>query len=77
MDRAVAVAEFPFYVSIGVVTNHAELVSRALLLVDPDSHQAGNLLSTYALTLYRETGNYEVAEDALTRASSAELRLLR
>ena len=68
VDRAVAVAEFPFYVSIGIVTNHAELVSRALLLVDPDSHQAGKLLSTYGLTLYRETGNYEVAEDALTRA---------
>ncbi|MFQ6028719.1 MAG: AAA family ATPase, partial [Dehalococcoidia bacterium] len=68
VDRAVAVAAVPVLGSIGVYTGQSDLVSRALALVPPDSHQAGRLFSTYGLTRYKETGDYEGAQDAFHRA---------
>ncbi len=69
VDRAVAVAEQPISVpALGVYFGMPELISRALGLVPPDSHQAGRLLSAYGLALYRETGDYEGAQEAFIRA---------
>ena len=74
VDRAVAVAEFPVQASLGVATGATELISRALELVPTDSYQAGRLLSTYGLTLYKETGDYEKAQDAFKAALSIAQR---
>ena len=69
VDRAVAVAEYPVHVlTAGVITGGVEVISLALPMVPPDSHQAGRLLSTYGLTLYRETGDYQGAQDAFHQA---------
>jgi tetratricopeptide (TPR) repeat protein len=68
VDRAVAVAEYPVRAALGVTVGSAELVSRALALVLPESHQEGRLLSNYGLTLYQEMGDYTGAQEAFGRA---------
>jgi tetratricopeptide (TPR) repeat protein len=68
LDRAVAVAEYPVGAALGITTGAGQLISRALPLVSPDSHQAGRLLSTYGLTLYQDTGDYEGAQETFDRA---------
>ena len=68
VDRAVAVAEYPVHQNPGVTTDTAELITRALEIVPPDSHQAGRLLPNYGLSLYAQTGDYDTAWDAFSRA---------
>jgi tetratricopeptide (TPR) repeat protein len=68
VDRVVAVAEYPVGADLGLATGAGELISRALRLVPPDSHQAGRLLSTYGLTLYQDTGDYGGAQETFNRA---------
>ena len=56
-DRAVAIAEYPFYPLIGQRIGNNQLIERALVLVDPDSPRAGRLLSRYGRLLGLEEGN--------------------
>ena len=74
VDRAVDAAEYPVNKPLGTTTGTVDLVSRALALVPPDSYQAGRLLSTYGLTLYQETGDYEGAQEAFQRAMAIAQR---
>ncbi len=64
---AVAVAEYPllFVAGLARATN---MVERALSLVDPDSHEAGRLLSRNGLLVNLETGNYDLAREFFDRA---------
>ena len=68
--RAVQVAEYPVdqMASAALGLGLSDFISRALTLVPPDSQQEGRLLSTYALALYQETGDYEEAQEAFNRA---------
>jgi len=58
-DRAVAIAEYPFYPMIGQRIGNDQLIARALSLVDPDSPRAGRLLSRYGRLLGLEEGDYQ------------------
>jgi len=51
VDRAVAVAEYPFYPLIGQGTGNDQLIARALALLPDDSPLAGPLLSRYGRLL--------------------------
>jgi DNA-binding CsgD family transcriptional regulator/tetratricopeptide (TPR) repeat protein len=72
VGRAVAIAQCPVQSSplTGRHTGVIELVGRAVALVPPDSHEAGQLLCQYGNTLYYETGNYDGALKALNQAIS-------
>ena len=65
---AVAVAEYQFASSAGQRTGLAELISRALTLVPPDSPEAGRLLSRFGLIIATEEGEFEKASLAFDRA---------
>ena len=67
-DRAVAVAEYPFYPLIGQRIGNDQLIARALALVDPDSPRAGRLLSRYGRLMGLEEGDYDGAQDAFDKA---------
>ena len=67
IQGAVSVAEYPINPGMGRV-RVTQLISRALALVPPDSHQAGNLLSRYGLALGNEMGDYSGAEEAFNKA---------
>jgi len=64
VDRAVAVASYQTPSYSGHITGASELISKALALVPPDSHQAGRLLSQYGSHLGRGEGDYEGAREA-------------
>ena len=68
VPRAVAVAEYRLPTFAGQRIGVAELIARALELVQPDSHEAGRLLSEYARVLAIEEGNYEDAQSAFAQA---------
>jgi DNA-binding CsgD family transcriptional regulator len=70
VGRSVAVAQCPVQASplTGHRTGVIDLISRALALVPPDSHEAGRLLCQYGNTLYYETGDYDGALKALGQA---------
>ena len=76
VDRAVAVAEYPIMHShlvtamqINSVTSMGQLVSRALKLVPPDSHQAARLLCGHLYALGTPPQNdYKGSREALSRA---------
>ena len=67
-DRAVAIAEYPFYPLIGQRSGNNQLIARALELVDPQSPRAALLLSRYGRIMGLEEGNYNAAQDALDKA---------
>ena len=67
-DRAVAVAEYPFYPLIGQRIGNDRLIARALALVDPDSPRAGRLLSRYGRLMGLEEGDYDGAQEAFDKA---------
>ncbi len=68
VERAVAVAEYPYPIPPGQTTGMAQLIVRALELVPPDSHAAGRLLSQYVRVLVTEQGDYQAAQAAFPRA---------
>jgi hypothetical protein len=68
IDRAVAVAECPVDALPGQPVGAARLAARALALVEPDSHEAGRLLSRYGRMAAIEQGDYPAAADACNRA---------
>ncbi len=68
LDRAVAIAEYPLSLLGGQNVGLDELISRAIALVPSDSHTAGRLLSRYVRVIGIERGNYEEAQEALSRA---------
>jgi tetratricopeptide (TPR) repeat protein len=68
VDRAVAVAEYPFPPTAGHNTGIAHLLGRALGLVPADSLQAARLLSRYGNVLALQEGDYDGAQQALARA---------
>ena len=71
--RAVAVAQQPVGITAWI-TGRAEVVSRALELVTPDSLDAARLLSQYGFSLGFETGDHERVEEAFGRAISIAQR---
>ncbi|MCI0859096.1 MAG: protein kinase [Chloroflexi bacterium] len=68
LERAVAVAEHPFPMSPGQTTGASQLITRALALVPPDSHEAGRLLCRYVTVLVMEGTDYEAAQEVFSRA---------
>jgi tetratricopeptide (TPR) repeat protein len=60
--RAIAVAADPQFPIMSQVT------VRALQLAPPDSHTEGRLLCNYGIAQYHLTGDYEVAQEALSSA---------
>jgi len=68
VPQAVSVAEYPLPTFAGQRIGGAELIAGALELVQPESHEAGRLLSEYARVLAIEEGNYEGAQSAISRA---------
>ena len=65
VDQAVTIAGYPLPAGpSGVV----QLIGRALELVAPNSHQAGNLLPQYGLALSGEMGDYQGAQRAFDEA---------
>ncbi len=74
VDLAVAAAEFPISGVRIRISGVAELLARALDLVPVESHESGRLLSRYGGILGDERGDYEGAQDALSRAISIARR---
>ncbi|MCH8282814.1 MAG: hypothetical protein IIC96_19295, partial [Chloroflexi bacterium] len=68
VDRAVAIAEYPFYPMAGKRIGDAQLVASALALVPSDSHEAGHLLSRYGRVVAIEEGDYDSAQEAFGKA---------
>ena len=66
IPRVVDIAELP--VSITAPGNIAPLLARALELVPPDSYEAGRLLPWHGRLLNTLQGDYDGAQDALSRA---------
>jgi DNA-binding CsgD family transcriptional regulator len=66
-SRAMAVVEYPFTIWPGF-TRANELIARALDLVPPDSPEAGRLFSRYGFSLSAETGDFQKAQEAFSRA---------
>ena len=74
VDRAVAIAEYPFYPVAGQRIGEAQLIARALELLPPDSHEAGGLLSRYGRVIEIEEGDYDSAQKAFATALSIAKR---
>ena len=68
IDRAVAIAEYPFYPLLGQRTGNSQLIASALALVPPESPEAGRLLSRYGRVMGTEEGEYDTAEQAFNQA---------
>ncbi|MFB3119022.1 MAG: AAA family ATPase [Stenotrophomonas maltophilia] len=66
--RAVAVAECPIPTLAGQRTGMAQLLTKALALVAPDSHEAGRLLSLYGRVMAHQEGDYQASQEALDQA---------
>jgi DNA-binding CsgD family transcriptional regulator/tetratricopeptide (TPR) repeat protein len=66
--RAVAVAEYPVPDMVGKAGRVAQLLSRALSLLPPESHAAGRLLSRYGRAVGTYEGDYQGAQEAFQRA---------
>ena len=66
-ERAVAVAEFPFFFG-SAARGLATIGERALELVPPDSLQAGRILAHFGYNRYLETGDHAVAQEIFDRA---------
>ena len=66
--RAVAVTLHPLPAAMGMLAGAAQLVRRALKLVQRDSHDEGHLLSQYFSAVNFEENDIEAARDAYTRA---------
>ncbi len=63
VDRAVGAADY-----LPIAKGTADVLTRALKLVGPDSYEAGRLLPTYGIALGIEEGKYEDAQTAFDRA---------
>ena len=75
IERAVAIAESPFLPAMSEYrTEQSSLMSKALGLVLPDSHEAGRLLPRYGRVMGVEEGNYPAAREAFGRALSIARR---
>ena len=68
--RAVAVAEFPLPTGAFLLEDARLLVTRALTLVEDDSHDAGRLAARAGLYLGRTRDDYEGAQASFDRALS-------
>ena len=58
----------PMFALVGEPTALTQIISRALELVPPDSHEAGRLLARHGSLLGQEEGDYDAAQEAFTRA---------
>ena len=67
VERAVALAEYHIAEPSGI-SGMAAIISQALTLVPPDSHQAGRLLPNYGFSLFATTGDYQSAQEVFNRA---------
>lgn len=68
VEKAVAVAALPAAGSFARFLHNAGIISRALTLVPPDSHEAGRLLVRYGFGLGRIEGDYNAAQEAFDHA---------
>src|SRR5262249_31611001 len=74
VGRAVSVAACPIPLSLGLRdTGFPELIARALKVVSPDSHEAGQLLAQYGWY----TGSVEADQDEAERAFERALSIAR
>lgn len=74
VNRALAIAEYPFYPLLGQSTGNAALIASALALVSPESPAAGRLLSRYGRVMGTEEGDYATAQQAFDQALSIARR---
>ena len=68
VDRAVAIAQQQLPMAHGMLAGTAQLIRRALELVERGSHDEGRLLSQFAIHVYFEESDVDAAQDAFTRA---------
>ena len=68
LDRAVAIAECPFYPYAGLRSGASQIVARALDLLPPNSLAIGRLLSRYGRLKGVEEADYDGAQEAFRRA---------
>jgi len=68
VGQAVAIAEYPIPTLAGHHSGTPQLILDALALVQPDSHEAGRLLSQYGIAVGQEEGNYRGAQTAFAQA---------
>lgn len=68
VTNAVAIAELGFPNLPGMRLGRGRIISKALEMVRPDSHDAGRLLSQFGLLLGIDDGIYEKGKDALERS---------
>ena len=66
--QVVAIAECPIPNMAGNRTGMIDLLSRALELVTPDSHEEGRLLSLYGMVKGQQGGVYAASNEAFDRA---------
>ena len=66
--RAVAVAKYPHPLTGSGRTGLAQIIQRALKLIDPESPGVGYLLSSYGAELGRIENDYSGAQEAFNRA---------
>ncbi len=64
----VAAAEFPINPPAYRISGVAEIIARTLAHVPADSHEAGRLLSLYGGVLGASEGDYDGAQQTLSRA---------
>ncbi len=67
VPSALAIAEYPHYTMLEYETT-AVLVTRALALAPEDSHGAGRLLASHGQIMGLVRGDYDAANEALSRA---------
>ena len=75
VGRAVAVAAYPLPLSLKIgYTDFAELIARALSLVQPDTHEAGALLAQHGWFTGFVKADYDGAQRAFQQALSIAVR---
>ncbi|MCI0830090.1 MAG: AAA family ATPase [Chloroflexi bacterium] len=66
--RAIEIAEFPLTTIAGHSSGATQLISKAIALVNPNSPEAGRLLSRLGIVAGQEEGDYEGAKVAFDNA---------
>jgi len=66
--RCVAITEDLPLAGLGQHIGASGLIARALALVPTDSHEEGRLRSRYGMAVHREEANYDLAQEAFSRA---------
>ncbi len=68
VERAIEIGAYPLPAALGVFPGATDLAERALVLVPPDSHEAGQILPNYLGLVGLQYGDYEITSRALDQA---------